>query len=59
MTLEKMLYTIAFIFLGVFMVSAVLILTNTLNMWLVGLVSLFTCIIFFASAKVIELENKL
>ena len=40
MNLEKILYTIGVAFFTIFILSAILVLTNTLNMWLVGIVSL-------------------
>ena len=52
MNLEKILYTIGVAFFTIFILSAILVLTNTLNMWLVGIVSLSICIICYIIIKV-------
>lgn len=57
MNLEKMLYTIAIISLTLFILSAILILTNTLNMWLVGIISLIICTISFIIIKIIKKKS--
>ena len=51
MNLEKILYTICVAFFTIFIVSAILVLTNTLNMWLVGIVSLLVSVISFIIMK--------
>ena len=58
MNLEKILYTICVAFLVVFIVSAILVLTNTLNMWLVGIVSLSISIICFVILKIMKKKSK-
>ena len=58
MNLEKTLYTICVAFLVVFIVSAILVLTNTLNMWLVGIVSLSISIICFVILKIMKKKSK-
>ena len=45
MNLEKILNTICITFFTIFILSAILVLTNTLNMWLVGIVSLLISIV--------------
>ena len=57
MNLEKMLYTICVAFFTIFILSAVLVLTNTLNMWLVGIVSLLISIISFVIMKFTKKKN--
>ena len=47
MNLEKILYTICVAFFTIFILSAILVLTNTLNMLLVGIVSLIISIVCF------------
>ena len=54
MNLEKILYTIYVAFFTIFILSAILVLTNTLNMWLVGIVSLSITIISFVILKIIK-----
>ena len=54
MNLEKVLYTIFIAFLTVFIISAILVLTNTLNMWLVGIISLAISTISFVIIKIIK-----
>ena len=54
MNLEKILYTICVAFFTIFILSAILILTNTLNMWLVGIVSLSISIISIVILKIIR-----
>ena len=59
MDLKKVVYIIAIISLTLFVISSILILTNTLNMWLVGIVSLLITIICFVIMKCIKnKENK-
>lgn len=50
MSLEKIFYTIGTAFLAVFLMSAALVLTNKLNMWMVGLLSLAVAMMAFAGA---------
>ena len=52
MSLEKILYIISVAFFIIFILSATLILTNTLNMWLVGIVSLLFSIVSFIIMKI-------
>lgn len=52
MNLEKILYTICVAFFTIFILSAILVLTNALNMWLVGIVSLSISIISFVILKI-------
>ena len=54
MNLEKILYTIGVAFFTIFILSAILVLTNTLNMWLVGIVSLSISIISIVILKIIR-----
>ena len=54
MNLEKILYTIGVAFFTIFILSAILVITNTLNMWLVGIVSLSISIICYIIIKVIK-----
>lgn len=54
MNLEKVLYTIFIAFLTVFIISAILVLTNTLNMWLVGIISLAISTISFVIIKIMK-----
>ena len=58
MNLEKILYTICVAFFTIFILSAILVLTNTLNMWLVGIVSLLISIICFGMLKIMRKKNK-
>ena len=58
MNLEKILYTICVAFFTIFILSAILVLTNTLNMWLVGVVSLLISIICFVMLKIMGKRNK-
>ena len=57
MNLEKILYTICVAFIVIFIVSAILVLTNTLNMWLVGIVSLAISIICFVMLKIMKKKD--
>lgn len=57
MNLEKILYTISLAFFTIFILSAILVLTNTLNMWLVGIVSLLISTIPFIIMKIITKKN--
>ena len=52
MNLEKILYIISVAFFIIFILSTILILTNTLNMWLVGIVSLLVSITSFIIMKI-------
>lgn len=54
MNLEKILYTIGAAFFTIFILSVIFVLTNTLNMWLVGIVSLLICILSFVTMKIIK-----
>lgn len=54
MNLEKILYTIGVAFFTIFILSVILVLTNTLNMWLVGIVSLSISIISIVILKIIR-----
>lgn len=58
MNLEKTLYTICVAFIVIFIVSAILVLTNTLNMWLVGIVSLAISIICFVMLRIMKKKSK-
>lgn len=58
MNLEKILYTICVAFIVIFIVSAILVLTNTLNMWLVGIVSLAISIICFVMLRIMKKKSK-
>lgn len=57
MNLEKILYTIGVAFFTIFILSAILVLTNTLNMWLVGIVSLLISVICFIILKIMKNKN--
>ena len=57
MNLEKILYTIGVAFFTIFILSAILVFTNTLNMWLVGIVSLSISIICYIIIKVIKKKS--
>ena len=57
MNLEKILYIIGVAFFTIFILSAILVLTNTLNMWLVGIVSLLIFIICFVILKIMRKKN--
>ena len=57
MNLEKILYTICVAFFTIFILSAILVLTNTLNMWLVGIVSLSISIIYFVILKITKKQS--
>ncbi len=58
MSFEKILYTIGVVFFTTFILSAFFILTNTLNMWLVGIVSLILSIICFIILKNMKKKSK-
>ena len=58
MNLEKILYTIGVAFFTIFILSATLVLTNTLNMWLVGIVSLSISIICFVMLRIMKKKSK-
>ena len=57
MKLEKILYTISVAFFTIFILSAILVLTNTLNMWLVGIVSLSISTICCVIIKVMKKKS--
>ena len=57
MNLGKILYAIAIIFLILFVASVILIITNTLNMWLVGIISLSISIICCVIIKVTKKKS--
>ena len=57
MNLEKILYSISVAFFTIFILSAILVLTNTLNMWLVGIVSLSISIICCVIIKVMKKKS--
>ena len=57
MNLEKILYTICVAFFAIFILSAILVLTNTLNMWLVGIVSISISVISFAILKIVKKKS--
>ena len=57
MNLEKILYTICVAFFTIFILCAILVLTNTLNMWLVGIVSLSISMICYIIIKVIKKKS--
>ena len=57
MNLEKILYTIGVAFFTIFILSTFLVLTNTLNMWLVGIVSLLISIICFVMLKIMKKKD--
>lgn len=57
MNLEKILYTICVAFFTIFILSAILVLTNILNMWLVGIVSLSISIISFVILKITKKKS--
>ncbi len=58
MSLEKILYIIGVAFFTIFILSTILILTNTLNMWLAGIVSLIVSIICFIILKNMKKKSK-
>ena len=57
MNLDKILYTICVAFFTIFILSAILVLTNTLNMWIVGIVSLSISIISFVVLKITKKKS--
>lgn len=57
MNLDKILYTICVAFFTIFILSAILVLTNTLNMWIVGIVSLSISIISFVILKITKKKS--
>ena len=57
MNLEKILYTICVVFFTTFILSAILVITNTLNMWLVGIVSLLISVICFVMLKIMKKKS--
>ena len=58
MNLQKVLYIICIAFFIIFLLSAILVLTNTLNMWLIGIISLLITIICFVILKVMRKADK-
>lgn len=58
MNLQKLLYILCIAFFILFLLSAILVLTNTLNMWLIGIISLLITIICFVILKVIRKSDK-
>ena len=57
MNLEKISYTICVAFFTVFILSVILVLTNTLNMWLVVIVSLVISTISFVIMKIMKKKD--
>ena len=57
MKIEKILYTICVVTFIIFILSAILVVTNTLSMWLVGILSLLISIICFVTIKIIKKKN--
>lgn len=57
MNLEKILYTICVAFFTIFILSVILVLTNALNMWLVGIISLSIFIISFVILKITKKKS--
>jgi len=55
--MKKVIIGILCVFLTIFILSAILVLTNTLNMWLVGIVSLLIFIICFVILKIMGKKN--
>ena len=58
MNLQKLLYILCIAFFIIFLLSAILVLTNTLNMWLIGIISLLITIICFVILKVMKKSDK-
>lgn len=58
MNLQKLLYILCIAFFIIFLLSAILVLTNTLNMWLIGIISLLITIICFVILKVMRKSDK-
>ena len=58
MNLQKLLYVLCIAFFILFLLSAILVLTNTLNMWLIGIISLLITIICFVILKVMRKADK-
>lgn len=58
MNLEKIVYTICVVFFTIFILSAILVLTNTLNMWLVGIVSFGISTISFIIIKIMKKKDR-
>ena len=58
MNLQKLLYILCIAFFIIFLLSAILVLTNTLNMWLIGIISLLITIICFVILKVMRKADK-
>jgi len=58
MNLQKLLYILCIAFFILFLLSAILVLTNTLNMWLIGIISLLITIICFVILKVMRKSDK-
>ena len=57
MNLKKVLYTVCVAFFTIFILSAILVLTNTLNMWLAGIVSLSISIICCVIIKIMKKKS--
>jgi len=57
MNFKKILYTVGVASFIIFILSAILVLTNTLNMWLVGIISLSISIICCVIVKVLKSKS--
>lgn len=53
MNLEKLFYTLGTAFFAVFLMCGALVLTNKLNVWMVGFISLAISIISFVLVRVV------
>ncbi len=58
MKLEKLLYIIEMIFLTIFVISLILVLTNALNVWLIIIISFPIFIISFLIRRIINMKNR-
>jgi len=58
MKLDKLFYTIGTAFLAVFLMCMTLVLTNKLNMWMVGFLSLLVSVVAFVIMCAIQKKNK-
>lgn len=58
MNLEKLFYTIGTAFFAVFLMCAALVLTNKLNMWMVGILSLLVSIVAFVIMQILHHKSK-
>jgi len=56
--LKKTMYIISVVCFAIFVLSAILVLTNTLNSWLAGILSLSISVICFMMPKIIK-NNKM